>query len=292
VIAEERLRPATTYELEPMWSWQEFIDRARAADTIPDGDGRNYPDDDWAGGSWHEALRLATDGWVREVPQVDISVAALREHTRDEMATTQLVPVWDVTGSEVDVGAYLAGEPECMVDAAPQRLSVQGRVVTFLVPATYANTTPHAYVRNRGMALAALCSAIIAAGHSVEVWSGFCVHAEEERCAAVARVISAAEPFDMGRLIFVMAHPAMLRRVWIGVWDSAPPPLARLMKRNVYGFGPRTCYPDDLPDGIRDPYVFPYLEPADPQWETAESAMVWCREMFRDLGLVRDPATA
>ncbi|MDT0306478.1 hypothetical protein RM780_05830 [Streptomyces sp. DSM 44917] len=51
--------------------------------------------------------------------------------------------------------------PECMVDAAPQRLSARGRVVTFLVPAGYVHSTPHGSVINRGMALAALSSAII-----------------------------------------------------------------------------------------------------------------------------------
>jgi hypothetical protein len=291
VIAEERLGPATTYELPPIWSWQEFIDRAQAPDTIPDGYGRHLKGD-WPGATWEEALRLATDGWTREVPEADVSVAALRERARDEVATTALVPAWDVTGSEVDVGAYLAGEPECMVDAAPQRISVRGRVVTFLVPSGYVHTTPHEYVRNRGMALTALCSAIIAAGHSVEIWSGCCAYLGKERFASVARVIAAGEPFDLGRLIFVLAHPAFFRRLWLAVWDSAPQDWAELMQRLSYGTPPDTCYPDDLPDGIRDPYVFPYLEPSDPQWETAESAMAWCQEMFRDLGLVRDAATA
>jgi hypothetical protein len=138
------------------------------------------------------------------------------------------------------------------------------------------------------MALTALCSAIITAGHSVEIWSGYCTYLTAGRVASVARVISAAEPFNMGRLIFVMAHPAMLRRLWFGVWDSAPREWARLMPPNNYGTEPYTCYPDDLPDGVTDPYVFPFLGPADPQWATLDSAMAWCQEMFRELGLVKN----
>jgi hypothetical protein len=143
VRAEERSRPETVYDLPTIWSWQEFIDRAREPDTIPDGAGRDDADE-WTGASWEEALRLVTDGWTQEVPEADVSVAALRERARDEVVTTALVPTWDVTGSEVDVGAYLAGVPECMVDATPQRISVRGRVVTFLVPACYDHTTPTA----------------------------------------------------------------------------------------------------------------------------------------------------
>ncbi|MUN38375.1 DUF7192 family protein [Actinomadura litoris] len=277
----------TVHALPPMWSWQEFVDRARAPDTIEDGEGRGCADD-WAGATWEEALRLAEDGWTTVLPEVDAEVAELRERVGAEVLTTALVPAWDVTGSEVDIGAYLSGEPECMVDAVPQRISTRGRVVTFFVPAGYVHTTPHSAVHHRGVALAALCSSIIAAGHSVEIWSGFCPYVSTtDRYASIARVVSAAEPFDMGRLMFVMAHPAMLRRLWCAVWDSAPTPNALTMWSENYGHASYECFPEDLPEGIEDPYILPFLSPADPQWRTAESAIAWCREMFTSLGLLR-----
>jgi hypothetical protein len=287
-MSQARPQPEdTVHALGPMWSWQEFTDRARAPDSIPDGGGRGSTDE-WAGATWTEALRLANDGWTTVLPEVDAEVAKLRERVEAEVLTTALVPAWDVTGSEVDVGAYLSGEPECMVDAVPQRISSRGRVVTFLVPAGYVNTTPHSVVHNRGVALAALCASITASGHSVEIWSGFCPYVDEtDRYAAVARVISAAEPLDMGRLMFVMTHPAMLRRLWFAVWDSAAERVARRMCDEFYGYAPYDCHPDDLPEGITDPYVLPYLSPADPQWKTTETALAWCREMFTSLGLLQ-----
>ncbi|GAA2399225.1 phage protein [Actinomadura vinacea] len=277
----------TVHALRTMWSWQEFVDEARAPDSIEGGDGRHCSDD-WAGASWDEALQLARDGWTTVLPEMDAEVAELRERVEDEVLTTALVPAWDVTGSEVDIGAYLSGEPECMVDAVPQRLSARGRVVTFLVPAGYTNTTPHSAIHNRGVALAALCSSITASGHSVEIWSAFGPYVSPtDRFASAARVISAAEPLDMGRLMFVMAHPAMLRRLWLAVWDSAAEPIAGRMRDNDYGYPPHDCYPEDLPEGITNPYVLPYLSPDDPQWETTDTALAWCREMFTSLGLLR-----
>ncbi|MFG2248134.1 hypothetical protein [Spirillospora sp. NPDC048823] len=277
----------TAHALDPMLSWQEFVDRARAPDSIPDGSGR-HDEGAWSGASWEEALRLAEDGWTTVLPGVDAEVAELRERAAADVLTTALAPTWDVTGSEVDVGAYLSGEPECMVDAVPQRMSARGRVVTFLVPAGYVNTTPHSAVRHRGVALAALCSSIISAGHSVEVWSGFCSYVSvTERFAGVARVVSAAEPLDMGRLMFVMAHPAMLRRLWFAVWDGGPRRAARRMCDENYGHASYACLPEDLPEGVEDPYVLPYLSPADPQWATADAALGWCRETFTSLGLLR-----
>lgn len=278
----------TVHKLPPMWSWQEFVDRARAPDTISYGAGRAIRSGGWAGATWEEALRLATDGWSALLPAVDAEVAELRERIADLALATTLAPAWDVTGSEVDIGAYLSGVPECMVDAVPQQVSTRGRVVTFVIPAGYVHTTPHAAVHHRGVALAALCSAIVEAGHSVEVWSGLCTYVSMvDRHVGMARVISAAEPLDMGRLMFAVAHPAMLRRLWLAVWDSAPQAVARRMYRHNYGYAPQTCYQEDLPGQITEPYILPYLSPDDPQWRTAKSALNWCLDTFASLGLVR-----
>ena len=278
--------------IPPMWSWREFVDRARAPDTIADGAGRRKQSDNWAGATWDEALALATYGWTAPVPEVDVAVAALRENIRvraDGVST--LVPIWDVTGSEVDVSGYLAGVPECMIDWDPRTLSSHGRVVTFLVPGSYPNTVPRPHVINRGVALAALCSAIISAAHSVEVWSGFTgsvprrAGAGDDRFCAAARVISAGEPLDVARLLFAMAHPAMLRRLWFGVWDSAEPHIATRMPPNRYGTSV-PCAVSDLPGERTDAYVFPLLGQGERQWQSPEAALAWCTATFTTLGLI------
>lgn len=94
-----------------------------------------------------------------------------------------------------------------------------------------------------------VCTAIVEAGHSVEVWSGNAgwIMPHGLRYCAAARVISAGEPLDLGRLIFAAAHPAMLRRLWIAVWDAQPQPVAEAMLRGRYGIPPFDCLPEDLP---------------------------------------------
>jgi len=279
-----------------MWSWQEFVDRAEAPDTIADGQGRKQrKDNSWAGATWEEALTLAKYGWTVPLPEVDVAVAALRDDIQVRAGgVSSLVPIWDVTGSEVDVAAYLAGVPECMIDWDPRALSAHGRVVTFLVPAGYPNTVPGAHVMNRGVALAALCSAIISAAHSVEVWSGDAgflprrAGVGRDRYVAVARVISAGEPLDVARLLFAMAHPAMLRRLWFGVWDSAEAGFAARTKSNNYGWaGP--CAVTDLPGDRTDAYVFPPLVEGERQWQSPEAALAWCTTTFTTLGLLAAP---
>ena len=277
-----------TFVLAPMLSWPEFLDRVRAPAAITGGSGRDG-DDTWAGATFDEALRLAVDGWTVPLSEVEVTVGALRERAGLGTSVTSLEPVWDVTGSEVDVGAYLAGVPECMVDAVPRQVSRRGRVVSFLITGSYDHKTPHRQVRNRGLALAALCAAIIDAGHSVEIWSGYATMvgaARDIRASGVARVITAGERLDVGRLIFAVAHPAMLRRLWFSVWDGQDAAVARTVSDANYG-RPQPSAAEDLPAEVADPYVFPHMEPNDPQWSSLPAALSWCREMFTELGLLR-----
>jgi hypothetical protein len=284
--------PAGWFRLPPMLSWQEFLDAAQAPQSIPNGDGRHgrNPAPGWAGARWDEALRLAVDGWPQPLAEVHLEIAELRERAGLGTAAITLEPVWDVTGAEVDMAAYLAGVPECMVDSVPRHVSRRGKVVTFLLPAGYSHKAEHAAIRHRGLALATLCSALIGAGHSVEIWScfaGLVSTANKTRFSAAARVLSAGEPLDVGRLVFATAHPAMLRRLWFAVWDAQRAEVAKTLYDALYGTAPYTCESADLPPQISDPYIFPYLEAGDPQWRSLESALEWCRGMFADLWLIQ-----
>jgi hypothetical protein len=273
--------------IEPFYSWQEFLEASQRPPSVSYGSGRNSRDA-WAGATFAEAQALGLDGWHVELPDTDVTVGELRERAGLSRTVTALEPTWDVTGSEVDVGAYLSGVPECMVDAVPRSTSVRGRVVTFLVPATYASRTPHHYVTNRGLALAALCSAIIEVGHSVEIWSGYAASLPDTgRFSAVARVITAGEALDIGRLCFATAHPAMLRRLWFSVLDTQDRDFVERLVVEEYGEPPFSCQAGDLPPGVSDPYVFPYLDDLESQWRTLDAALEWSHTTFEDLGLLR-----
>lgn len=276
--------------LPPLMSWHEFLDAATAEPSIDNGQSRRTGTE-WPGATWEEAVQLATDGWPLALDEAHVTVGQLRESAGLSHSVTVLEPTWDVTGSEVDVGAYLAGVPECMVDAVPRQVSRRGKVITFLIPAGYTQEIKHEAIINRGLALATLCAAIIDAGHSVEIWSGDAgmLHLPEaqERFCGVARVIAAGEPFDVGRLIFAVAHPAMLRRMWFGVWDAQQEEFSAALAADNYGHAPCTCEVTDLPAEITEPYVFPYLTEQDRQWDDLTTALSWCRQMFGELGLIQ-----
>lgn len=261
---------------------------ATAPETTDFGHSRTYSTE-WAGASWDEAVQLGQDGWPLALERVDVTVGELRERAGLSESVTLLEPSWDVTGSEVDIGAYLSGVPECMVDAVPRQVSRRGKVITFVVPICYSNKVAHTAVVNRGLALATLSAAIIEAGHSVEIWCGDAgMVSQSIRHRVMIRVISAGEPLDIGRLIFAMAHPAMCRRLLLGLWDSRKPDIVLAMVNANYGGPPFDCRIADLPEEIVDPYIFPYLEENDTQWDDLDTALAWCGEMFADLGLIQD----
>ena len=115
-------------------SWGEFLDAAPAPPTSHHADSRSA-DRGWPAPPGSRRCELAIDGWPLALEETDVTVAELRERARTLYSVTALEPTWDVTGSEVDIGAYLSGVPECMVDAVPRQVSRRGKVVTFLVPA-------------------------------------------------------------------------------------------------------------------------------------------------------------
>ena len=85
--------------------------------------------------------------------------------------------------------------------------------------------------------------------------------------------------------MFAMAHPAMLRRLWFGVWDSTAPDIARSMVDARYGAPPFDCATSDLPEQITTCYLFPYVD-GGAHWIRWESALSWSSTTFRRLGLL------
>jgi hypothetical protein len=271
-------------DLAPMRSWGEFIEAACRPESIR-GSAR-HKSGSWSGAKWDEALRLAVEGWHVPLADVNMNADELSAYARLHTGVPALELTADVAGGEVDVAAYLSGVPECMIEASLHRMHATRRMVSFLIPGIYSSRTQHHEVINRGLAMAALCTGVVRAGHSLEVWTSYSglLGSAKRPFNAAAKVIDAGEPFDVGRLIFAVAHPAMLRRLWFGVWDAQPAATARLFKSNRYGRS-HADRPGVLPEDIAGAMVFPVLEPAQPQWQSQQSALAWCRRTFTELAL-------
>jgi hypothetical protein len=139
-------------------------------------------------------------------------------------------PVFDVSGDYVDVGRYLSGEPECMVDWPLQPTSAVGRVITLCAPVTWSGAVSDETIVRRGQVITALALALSRLGHNVELWADRTntSHSGARRTKIRVLVKGANDVLDPAKVLFAYAHPSMLHglawtydRTWPQAFESA-----------------------------------------------------------------------
>lgn len=124
----------------------------------------------------HDAIELARSGWPEGVQRVADLTMEFENQWRHEVAR----PIWNqnVVGEQVDVPAYLRGEPEHMVEYSSGQ--TQSKVVNILVDGTVrceacggrrhdVAPTPPEWVLRRGVAIAALIKQLTLAQYKVSL---------------------------------------------------------------------------------------------------------------------------
>lgn len=203
-------------------SWDEFLTRlhdepngvfkSRSSIKPNDTNGKN-----WAGSKdYATAEKLAREGWLGPVAQIEKVCGHVEERIDTSILQTTFDSRFDVAGGEVDVARYLDGEPECMIESTPIRISRHGRAVRVVIPGAYSSATSEKAILGRGAAVVALSDTLAKAQHPLEIWVCY-AGAQEMRgkpiFQALVRVQRADEPIDIGRLGFALAHPSSLRRI-------------------------------------------------------------------------------
>lgn len=174
-----------------------------------------------------EVETLVRDGWADEMPgALNIAESAVSTvERRYEM--TRPVAMFDVTGQDVDVALFLDGEPECMIDYPLREVVDAGRVITLCASiATSAAVSTEAMIR-RGSAVVALALALDRCGYGVEIfldWSNTTMGGPRNKPTESMRVPIklANDHLDAERILFALAHPAMLRVLAFAAADDYP----------------------------------------------------------------------
>ena len=177
-------------------------------------------DNEWHGGSVAHVSNLAHRGWEGVVAETD----ALASRITDAVVKQRIVTRWeqqrDTYGSRVDVGRFLAGEPECMIRSRRRQRRGAAKVVRIVVPTTYSASVGEDVVRRRGAAVVALVDVLNRAGNRLEIWSWNGITIGGNRESIATKIQDAADPVNMGRIMFALAHPGLLRRVVFGVQEN------------------------------------------------------------------------
>lgn len=199
-------------------SWGSYLDsieekplNSRALNTTACRPGKR----DWNGNTEDlgDALTLARTGWTDPLLIVDRFIDRIEKTVDTEITQTAFEAVYGVSGAEVDVALYLSGEPECMIESTPIRVSRHGRAVRLVVGASMlAEVKPEAF-QLRGAAVVALADILAKAQHPLEVWWHNSAEDRRGTFTQLVKVQAATDPLDIPRLLFAFGHPASNRRI-------------------------------------------------------------------------------
>lgn len=171
---------------------------------------------------FEQALTLARSGWDEHLTgTIDLAESAVSMCERDH---EELRPemTFDVCGDSVDIGRYVTGEPECMVDYPLTPVSTSGKVITLCASTTHWAHASAESITRRGQAITALALALSRLGHAVEIWADYSSDGSTTHSRIRVLVKGANDTLDPSRILFAFAHPAMQRQIGFAVRHGQP----------------------------------------------------------------------
>lgn len=252
----------------------------RYLDQVPNpapGMAQSIQEDDggWAGTpNIDEAKRLFIEGWPQGVVEMRGMVEDIERVLLDKIPrpTTHR----DVYGSDVDISAYMEGDPECMVDWRIEPQTDQG--IRIIVNGTFSAGISQRKIKARGAAIVAFLHALQMVDIPAELWGYWAVNNYDDAKHEVwVRISRPGYEIDIERVAFLLAHPSMLRRIVFAAWEREDQ-----ATRDRFGFRKDRGYghvhnlgEDERSDG--DLYL-PGMIFSDKRWDSAESSVEWILE--------------
>lgn len=175
----------------------------------------------WSGTRcFNDALDLAEKGWPEGLRRIQALRGDLLSHQGAQ--EERFMHTYAESGDEVDVGRYLSGEPECMMEYQTQFVPSVGRVIKLVVNCAASAGNTSEMIFNRGAAAVALTDLIENAGLRTEVWlaAGVMSQCGHNICDTFIRVKAPEQPAELDRLAFILAHASTLRRFMLRLFEQ------------------------------------------------------------------------
>lgn len=253
------------------WSMDQFVGHVLDNPSkIPAG---YHEDEEWYGGTFTAVAEAMRDGWEAELPEaLDVAEGAVKE-TERELPAELFTPQWDVCGADVDMGRYLTGEPENMIDFPLAPMVKQGKVVTVCASfGALGGVSAEAKIA-QGRVVTALAMTLGQLGYTTELWADYSGrHAGRGQSTYNSiRVLvkGANDVIDPSKILAAYAHPGAQRRMGFVAMSLAPAPF------NKHGLGNQSTRApkQDLPEGTI------YLPQPEAEWtDTKEHVLRLLRE--------------
>lgn len=199
--------------------------------------------DGWSGDTKNlaQAVALGHQGYDEIRPEVERMFTELESQLSSRLESA-FQTRFDYSGSVVDVGRYLGGEPECMIDFVPEPSSRMGRVVKVIVNGSASSSIQPDRIIRRGVVVCALIDAIHKLGMGVEVYAEFPTNDTmiNDRNGAVhtslIKIHDSQQMLDINNLMFALCHPSMLRRIQFSLLEQTEWSRRDYVLNHCYGY--------------------------------------------------------
>ena len=185
-----------------------------------------YKKQGWYGtSSFDEAMLLGRDGWVQKAAQVQNMVVNSWKTFIDVRPWN---PIHSVEGSNIDIGAFIAGNPECMLRRKNSVTKSANIVIN--VGHNY-EVRPSEIIKN-GKQIVNIVNSF--EKNNIHTRLVIMVATKDEREDVFRTFVVCKDlydKFDLKRVMFAVAHPSFLRRLWFSMAERESMEI-----RNKFGF--------------------------------------------------------
>lgn len=187
---------------------------------------RKNTDLEWSGGlTWDEAKKMAKSGWAGGMKEIEKYQAKISPIVAQKVLRPK--QIYAQSGYIVDIGTFLANEPECFITREFEVKNYPGKVYKLVCSISFSAAIEPETIIQRGAMICALIDAIEYAGHRAEVICNSALAKnsndltgknKENGWLEISVVVKKAnQPLEMTDLAFCLAHPSMLRRMMFSV---------------------------------------------------------------------------
>ena len=163
--------------------------------------------------NFDEAVEVATAGFVQAQHEAETLATEIASKVRKVMHEEMTLD-YDMTGSVLDLDAYLTGEPNCIMQPVVHHQQTVAPTCRVLVNSAFSGSTDPQFYIKQGAVVIALCDLLRQAGYATEVWACSTNQGTRDRKITFAARVKGFDDYgSVSSMLFGLAHPAFQRRI-------------------------------------------------------------------------------
>lgn len=272
------------YMLDKVWveRYESLGEALEHAGSNPSPRSSEDGDEGWAGcKNLKDAVETGKRGYTAIRPDIDVLVRQIDSQINLALGEVY-VTKYDRTGDSVDMGRYMQGDPECMIDYEEVSAARMGRVVRILINGSFSCGVRAETIRQRGAMVVALCEVMSKIGVGLEVWLENSTASHDKVHSTLIKLHDSKERIDIDNLMFAIAHPSMLRRIGFSVMEQSKWGPAPEITRRGGGYG--QAHKVNCTKHIEADVVVDKFEDGSGDFDS--NALQWIMSTVTGLGLV------